>query len=90
MSTNSKAGGKGEALSAGTGAVVGASGAVAGVAAAGTVTGLGATGITSGLAAIGAALGGGMATGLVIVAAAPIATAGVGYGVYKLYQRFKR
>lgn len=89
MSTNNQNSGKGEAISAGTGAVLGSSGAVAGVSAAGTVTGLGATGITSGLAAIGAAVGGGMATGLVIVAAAPIATAGVGYCAYKLYKHLK-
>ena len=66
-----------------TGAVVGAAGSIGAVAASGTVAGLGATGISSGLAAVGAVAGGGMATGLVITAAAPLAVGAAAYGLYK-------
>ena len=59
------------AIAGAAGTAAGAAGSVGTVAAAGTVTGLGATGITSGLAAIGSVVGGGMAAGLVITAAAP-------------------
>lgn len=65
------------------GAAVGAAGSVGTVAAAGTVAGLGATGITSGLAAIGAVAGGGMATGLAITCAGPLAVGAAAYGLYK-------
>ncbi|WP_419470439.1 hypothetical protein [Candidatus Kuenenia sp.] len=75
--------------STGTGAVAGAGGAVTAVAVGG-VSGLGATGITSGLAAVGTVVGGGMAAGLAVVAAAPIAAAGAGYGVYKLVKWLRR
>ena len=69
---------------AGVGAgVVGAAGSVGTVAAAGSVAGLGAAGITSGLAAVGSVVGGGMAAGLVITAAAPLAIGAAGYGLYK-------
>ncbi len=68
---------------AGAGAVTGTVGSVAAVSGAGAVTGLGATGITSGLSAIGATVGGGMASGLAITAAAPLAIGAVGYGLYK-------
>jgi hypothetical protein len=44
---------------------------------------LSATGITSGLAAIGSIVGGGMATGLVITATAPVAVGAAAYGLYK-------
>lgn len=64
------------------GGVGGAAGSLGAIAAAG-VPGLGATGITSGLAAVGSVVGGGMATGLVITAAAPLAVAGAAYGLYK-------
>lgn len=64
------------------GATVGAGGAIGTVAALG-VPGLGATGITSGLAAVGALAGGGMATGLAITCAAPIAIGAAAYGLYK-------
>ena len=60
----------------------GAAGSVGAVAASG-VAGLGATGITSGLAAVGSVVGGGMLSGLVITAAAPLAVGAAGYGFYK-------
>jgi hypothetical protein len=67
------------------GGAVGVGGAVAAVSAAGSVAGLSAAGITSGLAAIGATVGGGMAAGVCVTAAAPaVAAAAVGYGVYRL------
>ena len=68
------------------GAAVGAGGAVATVSTAGTVAGLGATGITSGLAAIGGTVGGGMAIGLLITAAAPLAVGAGAYGIYKWFK----
>ena len=71
------------AIAGAAGTAAGAAGSVGTVAAAGTVTGLGATGITSGLAAIGSVVGGGMAAGLVITAAAPLAIGGAAYGLYK-------
>jgi hypothetical protein len=67
------------------GATAGAAGSIGTVYAAGAVTGLGATGITSGLAAVGGVVGGGMATGLAITAAAPLAIGGAAYGLYKLF-----
>ncbi len=70
---------------ASTGAVTGAGGAIGTVAALG-VPGLGATGITSGLAAIGAVAGGGMATGLAITCAAPLAVGAAAYGLYKWFK----
>ena len=73
-----------DAIKAGaTGATIGAVGSVTTVAASGTVSGLGARGITSGLAAVGSVVGGGMATGLVITTALPLAAGAVGYGLYK-------
>jgi hypothetical protein len=68
---------------ASAGAATGTVGSVTAVSTAGAVTGLGATGITSGLSAIGAVAGGGMATGLAITAAAPLAVGAIGYGLYK-------
>ena len=69
------------------GAAAGATSGVAAVSAAGTTAGLSAAGITSGLAAIGGTVGGGMAAGVAVTAAAPVAAAGaVGYGVYKFFQ----
>lgn len=38
---------------------------------------------------IGETIGGGMASGVVIATAAPVAAAAVGYGVYKLVKWFK-
>jgi len=72
------------------GTFVGAATAVTAISTSGTVAGLSATGITSGLAAIGGAVGGGMLTGAAISIAAPAAfTAGIGYGVYKLWKLLK-
>lgn len=67
---------------AAAGATTGTAGSVGAVAALG-VPGLGATGITSGLAGVGALFGGGMATGLVVTAAAPLAIGAAAYGLYK-------
>lgn len=78
---------KGAAITGVTAGAVGAAGSVGTVAAAGTVTGLGATGITSGLAAVGSVVGGGMAAGLAITVAAPIAIGAAGYGLYKLLKK---
>ncbi|WJG20713.1 lecithin retinol acyltransferase family protein [Vibrio furnissii] len=73
---------------AGVGA--GTVGSIAAVSAAGTTAGLSAAGITSGLAAIGGTVGGGMAAGVVVATAAPVAAAAaVGYGVYKLVRWIK-
>ena len=66
----------------GAGGVAGAAGSVGTVAALG-VPGLGMTGITSGLAAVGGVVGGGMATGLIITAAAPVAVGAACYGLYR-------
>ncbi len=71
------------------GAAAGTAGGVAAISAAGTTAGLSAAGISSGLAAIGSTVGGGMAAGTALVAAAPVAAAAtVGYGAYKLWQWF--
>jgi uncharacterized membrane protein YebE (DUF533 family) len=55
----------------------------------GSVTGLSATGITSGLAVVGTLAGGGMAVGVFIVAASPIAAGVLGYQGYKFYKNRK-
>lgn len=67
------------------GATSGATGSVGAVAALG-VPGLGATGITSGLAGLGSLFGGGMVTGLVVTAAAPVVFGTVAYGLYKWFE----
>lgn len=73
------------------GAGAGTVGSIAAVGAVGTTTGLSAAGITSGLAAIGGSVGGGMAAGVVITTAAPVAAAAaVGYGIYKLVRWAKK
>lgn len=73
-----------------TGAATGTIGSVAAVSAMGTTAGLSAAGITSGLAAIGGAVGGGMAAGVVVATAAPVAAAAaVGYGAYKFVRWVK-
>lgn len=72
------------------GAAAGTAGSIAVVSAAGTTAGLSAAGITSGLAAIGGTVGGGMAAGVVVATAAPVAAAAaVGYGIYKIVRWFK-
>lgn len=73
------------------GAGAGTAGSIAAVSALGTTAGLSAAGITSGLAAIGATVGGGMAAGVVVTTAAPVAAAAaVGYGIYKLVRWSKK
>jgi hypothetical protein len=49
----------------------------------GTVSGLSATGITSGLAALGNVVRGGMAAGVIVAAAIPIAAGAAGYAIIK-------
>lgn len=72
------------------GAAAGTAGSIAAVSASGSVAGLSAAGISSGLAAIGGTVGGGMASGVVIATAAPVAAAAaVGYGLYKMVKWFK-
>lgn len=71
------------------GAATGTVGSIAAVSAAGSVAGLSAAGITSGLAAIGGTVGGGMAAGVALTTAAPVAAAAaVGYGLYKAVKWF--
>lgn len=70
------------------GGVVGVGSVTAVVAASGSVAGLSAAGMTSGLAAMGAVIGGGMAAGIVVAAAMPIALAGVGYGIIRATKYF--
>ncbi len=62
------------------GAGLGFASVTAAVGASGSVVGLSAAGVTSGLAALG---GGAMATGLLTVAAIPVAAGAVGYGLVK-------
>lgn len=72
-----------------SGAAAATVGSIVAVSATGATTGLSAAGITSGLAAIGGTVGGGMAVGTALLAAAPVVTAtGVGYGAYKLWKGF--
>lgn len=72
------------------GAAAGTAGSIGAISAAGSVAGLSGAGITSGLAAIGGTVGGGMASGVVIATAAPVAAAAaVGYGIYKLVKWIK-
>ncbi len=73
------------------GAVGGGVASVGAVAAAGTVSGLSAAGISSGLAAVGATVGGGMAAGVAVTAAAPaVAAAAIGYGSYRAWRWWRR
>ncbi len=62
------------------GVVAGVGGSIAAIGAAGAVSGFSAAGITSGLAAVG---GGAMLTGIGVVAAIPVATGLLGYGLVK-------
>jgi hypothetical protein len=72
------------------GAAAGTAGSIAAVSAMGTTAGLSAAGITSGLAAIGGTVGRGMAAGVVVATAAPVAAAAaVGYGIYKFIRWLK-
>jgi len=74
---------KAEIAGAGVGGGVGVGGAITAVSVSGTVSGLSAAGISSGLAAVG----GTMAGGLVVVAAVPLLTAAVGYGLVCLFSK---
>ena len=65
------------------GGVLGFGSITAAVSASGAVAGLSAAGIASGLAAIGGIVGGGMAAGIVVVAALPIAAGVLGFGIVK-------
>lgn len=68
----------------------GTAGGIAAVSTLGTA-GLSGAGISSGLAALGGTIGGGMASGVVIATAAPVAAAvAVGYGVYKIAKWVRR
>lgn len=87
MNTKENQSSLGAVATSGTGAVAGLAGSVATVSAAGSVGGLGAAGITSGLAAIGSVAGGGMLAGLCVVAAVPVAAAGLSYLGYKYYKK---
>ena len=69
-----------ELLGATGGTVAGVGGSIAAIGAAGAVSGFSAAGITSGLAAIG---GGAMLTGIGLVAAIPVGTGLLGYGLIK-------
>jgi len=69
-----------EFVGASGGVVAGMGGSIAAIGAAGTVSGFSAAGITSGLAAIG---GGTMLAGIGVVAAIPVATGALGYGLVK-------
>ncbi len=70
-----------------TGAVAGGT-TVAGVGVA--AAGASASTITWALGAIGSAVGGGMAAGLAVVVAAPLAIGAAGYGAVKLIQKAKK
>src|SRR5207248_4251364 len=72
-----------EMIGTGGATVFGFGGITAAVSASGTVAGLSATGISSGLAAIGSLVGGGMAAGVAVAAAIPIAAEAAGYGIIK-------
>jgi hypothetical protein len=53
------------------------------------VSGLSAAGISSGLAAMGGVIGGGMAAGVTVAAALPIACGGVGLGIVKVTKHLR-
>jgi hypothetical protein len=72
-----------DVIGAGSATAFGFAGITAAVSASGTVAGLSAAGISSGLYAIGALVGGGMATGVVVAAAIPLAAGAAGYAIIK-------
>jgi hypothetical protein len=72
-----------EVIGTGSATAFGFAGIAAAVSASGTVAGLSATGISSGLYAIGTLVGGGMAAGVVVAAAIPLAAGAAGYGIIK-------
>ena len=69
-----------EVIGVAGGVVAGVGGSIAAIGAAGAVSGFSAAGITSGLAAVG---GGAMLAGIGVVAAIPVATGLLGYGLVK-------
>ena len=69
-----------DAIGAVSGGVLGFAAVTAAVSTLG-VAGLSAAGISSGLAALGAIVGGGMAAGVTVAAAIPIAAGALGYGI---------
>ncbi len=77
-----------DALGAIGGGTIGFGSVTAAVGAMGSVAGLSAAGISSGLAAMGALVGGGMAAGVAVAAAIPIAAAGIGYGIIRAVKYF--
>lgn len=78
-----------KATFAGVGA--GTAGSIAAVSVMGSTAGLSAAGISSGLAAVGGTVGGGMAAGAMITAAAPVAAAvAIGYTSYKIVRWFTK
>lgn len=72
-----------EALGTVGGGTLGFASITATVSTLGTVTGLSAAGISSGLTALGGLVSGGMAAGVAVAAAIPVAAAGSGYGIIK-------
>ena len=75
--------GRSASIAAGVAGTVGSVGLISSVG----VSGLSAAGITSGLAGIGAAIGGGMAAGVVLTAAAPaVAAAAIGDAAYRFFR----
>jgi len=82
-----KSSGVGATVSTLCGAGAGTVAAIAGVAAGAAPGTAGAAAMTSGLAAVGTVIGGGMAAGIMVVAAAPVAVGAAGFGIYKLYKK---
>jgi hypothetical protein len=78
----------GAMLSAATGATVGSAGAVGAISMLG-IPGLAPAGVASGLAGLGSIIGGGMFSGLMITAAAPLVIGAAGYGIYKAVSKDK-
>jgi hypothetical protein len=72
-----------ERIGAGSATAFGFAAITAAVSTSGTVAGLSAAGISSGLYAIGTIVCGGMAAGVTVAAAIPIAAGAAGYGIIK-------
>ena len=78
---------KGAVLSTAAGGVTGAIAAVSGVAAGAGAGTAGGAAMTSGLAAVGTIIGGGMAAGIIVIVAAPLAGCALGYLGFRLYKK---
>lgn len=78
---------KGAIVSTAVGGVAGATAAVSGVAAGAATGTAGAAAMTSGLATLGGVIGGGMAAGIVVLAAAPLAGCVLGYLGFRFYKK---